>query len=524
MLVEQYNSFGQIGITVLVSIIPILLFLICLTVLKMKGITTALINLVVTFVLVYGFFHLSFGNGVGSIIQGIIQGLVPIGYIIVMAVWLYKISVNSGKFDVLRSSIAGISHDQRIQLLLIGFCFNAFLEGAAGFGVPVAICAVLLMSLGFKPLQAAMLCLIANGASGAFGAIGIPVGIIDTFDLQEGISSLDVSRMTALTLPLINLSIPFLMVWLVDGFKGIKETMPAILITGITYAVSQALFTIFLGPEIADIVPPILAMGALALLCKKWSPKNTFFLSGHDLEYEKHTAKDIIKAWSPFYLLTLFILIWSLPAFKGLFAEGGALSSLVANFTIPGSEINMSLDIIGATGSALLVAVIVTILTTKNMTFQTSGRLLKETVKEFWVPIIMICAIIGIAKLMTYGGMTMALGEAAAKTGSAFPFISPILGWIGVFMTGSVVNNNTLFAPIQATAGAALSTNSTLLVAANTVGGVIAKLVSPQSIAIATAAVGQQGKESTLTKMTLKYSLGFLVFVCIWTFILSLIL
>lgn len=182
MLVEQYNPFGQIGITVLVSIIPILLFLICLTVLKMRGITTALINLVVTFVLVYGFFHLSFGNGVGSIIQGIIQGLVPIGYIIVMAVWLYKISVNSGKFDVLRSSIAGISHDQRIQLLLIGFCFNAFLEGAAGFGVPVAICAVLLMSLGFKPLQAAMLCLIANGASGAFGAIGIPVGIIDTYD------------------------------------------------------------------------------------------------------------------------------------------------------------------------------------------------------------------------------------------------------------------------------------------------------------------------------------------------------
>lgn len=238
-------------------------------------------------------------------------------------------------------------------------------------------------------------------------------------------------------------------------------------------------------------------MGALALLCKKWSPKNIFFLSEHDLEYEKHTAKDIIKAWSPFYLLTLFILIWSLPAFKGLFAEGGALSSLVANFTIPGSEINMSLDMIGATGSALLVAVIVTILTTKNMTFQTSGRLLKETVKAFWVPIIMICAIIGIAKLMTYGGMTMALGEAAAKTGSAFPFISPILGWIGVFMTGSVVNNNTLFAPIQAIVGVALSTNSTLLVAANTVGGVIAKLVSPQSIAIATAAVGQQGKEST---------------------------
>lgn len=290
MLVGSYNPFDQLTISALISAIPILLFLICLTVLKMKGITTALLNLVVTFLLAFFIFDLSFGNSFGSVVQGIIQGIVPIGFIIVMAVWLYKISVNSGKFDVLRSSIAGISHDQRIQLLLIGFCFNAFLEGAAGFGVPIAICAVLLMSLGFGPLQAAMLCLIANGASGAFGAIGIPVGIIDSFNLEGGISSVDVSKMSALTLPFINMTIPFLMIWLIDGFKGIKETMPAILVTGLTYAISQIIFTVFIGPELADIVPPILAMGALALLCRKWEPKKLFFLAGHDLEYEKNTV------------------------------------------------------------------------------------------------------------------------------------------------------------------------------------------------------------------------------------------
>ena len=290
MLVGSYNPFDQLTISALISAIPILLFLICLTVLKMKGITTALLNLVVTFLLAFFIFDLSFGNSFGSVVQGIIQGIVPIGFIIVMAVWLYKISVNSGKFDVLRSSIAGISHDQRIQLLLIGFCFNAFLEGAAGFGVPIAICAVLLMSLGFGPLQAAMLCLIANGASGAFGAIGIPVGIIDSFNLEGGISSVDVSKMSALTLPFINMTIPFLMIWLIDGFKGIKETMPAILVTGLTYAISQIIFTVFIGPELADVVPPILAMGALALLCRKWEPKKLFFLAGHDLEYEKNTV------------------------------------------------------------------------------------------------------------------------------------------------------------------------------------------------------------------------------------------
>lgn len=523
MLVGSYNPFDQLTISALISAIPILLFLICLTVLKMKGITTALLNLVVTFLLAFFIFDLSFGNSFGSVVQGIIQGIVPIGFIIVMAVWLYKISVNSGKFDVLRSSIAGISHDQRIQLLLIGFCFNAFLEGAAGFGVPIAICAVLLMSLGFGPLQAAMLCLIANGASGAFGAIGIPVGIIDSFNLEGGISSVDVSKMSALTLPFINMTIPFLMIWLIDGFKGIKETMPAILVTGLTYAISQIIFTVFIGPELADIVPPILAMGALVLLCRKWEPKKLFFLAGHDLEYEKNTVWDIIKAWSPFYLLTFFILIWSLPSFKNLFAEGGILNFSVIQFTIPFSEIPISLDIVSATGTAIFIAAIVTILTTHHINFSTSGQLLGDALKEFWIPIIMICAIIGIAKLMTYGGMTMALGEAVAKTGSAFPFLSPILGWIGVFMTGSVVNNNTLFSPIQASAGNMIATNSTLLVSANTVGGVMAKLVSPQSIAIATAAVGERGKEAELTKLTLKYSLGLLVFVCIWTFILAFI-
>ena len=222
MLVETFDPFQHLAISALVAAIPIILFLLCLTVFKMKGIHAALLNLGVTFLIVLVVFKLPLGEAIGSVIQGAIVGLWPIGYIIVMAVWLYKIAVESGKFDILRGSIVGISQDQRIHLLLIGFCFNAFLEGAAGFGVPIAICAVLLVSLGFKPLQAAMLCLIANGASGAFGAIGIPVGIIDTFHL-EGVTSMDVSTMTALTLPIINFTIPFLLVWLLDGFKGIKE-------------------------------------------------------------------------------------------------------------------------------------------------------------------------------------------------------------------------------------------------------------------------------------------------------------
>ncbi|GGE74121.1 L-lactate permease [Priestia taiwanensis] len=521
MLVSTYDPFQHLFLSALVASIPILLFLLCLTVFKMKGIYAALVNLGITFVIVLFIFKLPIGECIASIIQGIIQGLWPIGYIIVMAVWLYKITVESGKFDVLRGSIAGISQDQRIQLLLIGFCFNAFLEGAAGFGVPIAICSVLLVSLGFEPLRAAMLCLIANAASGAFGAIGIPVGIIDTFGLGENVTAQSVSIMTAYTLPIINFTIPFLIVWLIDGLKGVKEVFPAIMVTSVTYTILQAIITIFLGPELADIIPALVAMGGLALFLRKWQPKHVFRLHAGEEEVKKYSFGEIIKAWMPFYLLTIFILIWSLPMFKGLFASGGLLAASVIKFMIPGSSIRVTIDIVGATGTAILVAALITIGTTEAMNMRGGFGLLKRTIREFWIPIVMICAIIGIAKLMTYGGLTAALGEAVATTGGAFPILSPILGWIGVFMTGSVVNNNTLFAPIQVTAAKIIGTNPSLLVAANTAGGVMAKLVSPQSIVIATAAVGVTGKEADVTKMTIKYSFALLAFVCIWTFVLA---
>ncbi|ANE46481.1 L-lactate permease [Paenibacillus swuensis] len=523
MLAETNNPFNNIALSALVAAIPIMLFLLSLTVFKMKGVYAALLNLAVTFILVLTIFNLPWGQSVGAVVQGVIQGIMPIGFIIVMAVWLYKIAVDSGKFDVLRGSIVNISQDQRIQFLLIGFCFNAFLEGAAGFGVPIAICAVMLVSLGFQPLQAAMLCLIANGASGAFGAIGIPVAIIDTFNL-EGVTSMEVSRMTAYTLPIINFTIPFLLIFLLDGLKGVKQIFPAILVTSAAYTIMQIIITTTLGPELADIIPSVLAMAALALFLRTWRPKEKFTLQGHQPPpVQKYSGKDILSAWSPFYLLSLFVFIWSLPAFKRLFAEGGALAGSVIKFIVPNSTVPVALNILGATGMAILLAAVTTVATSQGIRLGHSLNLLGRTVREFWIPIVMICAILGIAKLMTFGGLTGTLGEAVAMTGGVFPLLSPILGWIGVFMTGSVVNNNTLFAPIQTTASSILGTDPSLLVAANTAGGVMGKLVSPQSIAIASAAVRQTGQESLLTSMTIKYSFALLAFVCVWTYILSLL-
>jgi len=532
MLVQSFNPFDNLLLSSIVAAIPIILFLLCLTVFKMKGIYAAITTLVVTLLIAIPFFKLPGGIATGAVVEGFYQGIIPIGYIVMMAVLLYKITQESGQFQTIQDSITSISQDQRIQLLLIGFSFNAFLEGAAGFGVPIAICALLLTQLGFRPLQAAMLCLVANAASGAFGAIGIPVGIVDTLHLPGHVTAMGVSQTSTLTLAIINFFIPFLLIAIIDGFKGIKETLPAILVVSITYTVLQGLLTVFNGPELADIVPPLASMGALALFSRKFQPKNIFRVQ-KDVKPEPTkylTAKQVLYAWSPFIILTVIVMVWSSPSFKGLFLPKGKLSSLVLNFSLPGTfsdiahkPIMLSFNFIGQTGTAILITILITVLMAKKVSFGDAGRLFGVTFKELWLPILTICFILAISKITTYGGLSSAMGQGIAKAGNVFPVLSPILGWIGVFMTGSVVNNNSLFAPIQASVAQQIGTSGSLLVASNTVGGVAAKLISPQSIAIATAAVKQVGKESDLLKMTLKYSIGLLIFVCIWTFILSLI-
>ncbi len=533
MLVESFNPFGNLLLSSLIAAIPIILFLLCLTVFKMKGIYAAITTLVVTLLIAIPFFKLPVGIASGAVVEGFFQGIFPIGYIVIMAVLLYKITLKSGQFATIQDSITSISQDQRIQLLLIGFSFNAFLEGAAGFGVPIAICALLLAQLGFRPLQAAMLCLVANAASGAFGAIGIPVGVVDTLNLPGHVEAMGVSQTSTLTLAIINFFIPFLLIFIVDGFKGIKETLPSILVVSVTYTVLQGLLTVFNGPELADIIPSLASMLALALFSKKFQPKNIFRVQ-KDVKPEapkKLKGKEVLFAWSPFIILTVIVMIWSAPSFKALFAPKGKLSALVANFDLPGTfsnishkPITLSLNLIGQTGTAILITIIITVLMAKKVNFGDAGRLFVEAFKELWLPIITICFILAISIITTYGGLSNAMGQGISKAGSVFPILSPILGWIGVFMTGSVVNNNSLFAPIQASVAQQIGTSGSLLVASNTAGGVAAKLISPQSIAIATAAVKEVGKESELLKMTLRYSIGLLVFICIWTFILSFIL
>ncbi|AJY74823.1 L-lactate permease [Paenibacillus beijingensis] len=552
MWLQQYDPFHNDIVSALVAALPILFFLLALTVFKMKGVYAALSALLISFLVAVIGFGMPLSKAVMAAVLGIGTGLWPIGYIVIMAVWLYKIAVKTGKFNVIRASIAGISPDSRLQLLLIGFCFNAFLEGAAGFGVPIAISAALLIELGFRPLKAAALCLIANAASGAFGAIGIPVIV----GAQMGsITPLELTRTLVWTLPAFGFLIPFLLVFILDGLRGIRETLPALLVVGGVYTALQTFAMLVLGPELADIMAALGAMGSLALFLRKWQPKRIFVERGNGeaadnpadaavaavaaaAEEPRYGFKAIVSAWSPFYILTAVITVWSLPAFKALFAKGGALQATTQLLQIPllhkqvvkmppiaaaetPLDAMLKLDFISATGTAILVAVLITGMFSRNINLRQGFGTLGETMRELWLPIVTICFVMGFANVANFAGLSSTIGLALARTGDIFPLFSPVLGWIGVFITGSVVNNNALFGYLQTVTGAQIGTSASLLLSANTTGGVMAKLISPQSIAIAAAAVKKTGQESALFSMTIRYSLIFLLLVCVWTFVLS---
>jgi len=540
MWYQQYNPLGNEIVSGIIAFLPILLFLLSLTIFKLKGVYAAALTLGVTIIITVGVFDMPITKAFGAILLGTGKALWPIGYIVIMAVWLYKISVQTGKFEIVRGSIANITEDQRLQLLLIGFCFNAFLEGAAGLGVPIAICAALLVTLGFHPIKAAGLCLIANASTGAFGTVGIPV---ITGAEVGGMQTIDLSRMTALILPLISFLVPFLLIFILNGLKGIKEIFPAIFLVSSVFSVLQLLTISTIGPELANIIPSLVSMLVLAAFLRKWQPKTIYHEPGVEVTgtLKKYTMKEILVAWSPFYLLTGVIAVWSLPAFKNLFVDGGALDFTTIALKIPGlhneiirtppivTESNsmpaiLHVNFVSATGTAILLAIILTSVLFPALNLKQTVNLLGGTIKELWLPIFTIVLVMAFANLSDFSGLSTSLGLALAKTGDFFPFVSPVLGWIGVFLTGSVVNNNALFGSLQVVTGTQIGISPGLLMAANTAGGSVAKLISPQSIAIAAAAVNQTGNESKIFQYTLRYSLGLLLLVCIMTLCLSYIL
>src|SRR5690606_30092795 len=418
------------------------------------------------------------------------------------------------------------------------FSFGAFLEGAAGFGAPVAITAALLVDLGFNPLYAAGLCLIANTAPVAVGALGIPITMAGQV---TGIDAFKIGAMTGRQLPLLSIIVPFWLVAMMDGWRGIKETWPAALVAGASFAITQYFTSNFIGPELPDITSALVSLVSLTLFLKAWQPKRAedsevVGVSGGAARMggfgrprsptpSPHSFSEILKAWSPFLILTVLVTIWALKPFKAMFAPGGALEQFVFLFAIPHLDqlvmkvapivanptalpAVFKLDPISATGTAIFFSALVSMVILK-IDLKTGLTTLKETFIELKWPILSIGMVLAFAFVTNFSGMSTTLALVLAGTGALFPFFSPFLGWLGVFLTGSDTSSNALFSSLQATTAHQIGVNDTLLVAANTSGGVTGKMISPQSIAVACAATGMVGKESDLFRFTLKHSLIF---------------
>ncbi len=547
---QIYDPFGNIWLSSLVALIPIIFFFLALAVFRLKGSVAGTITVLLALLVALFAYQMPVQMAIASTVYGFFYGLWPIAWIIIGAVFLYKVTVKTGQFDIIRASILSITEDQRLQMLLVGFAFGTFLEGAAGFGAPVAITAALLVGLGFKPLYAAGLCLIVNTAPVAFGAMGIPIIVAGQV---SGVETHAISQMVGRQLPFI---VPIVLIWIMaimDGWRGVKETFPAIVVGGGSFAIAQYFTSNYIGPELPDITAAIASLVSLTLLFKVWQPKHIFRFE-QDAEQKaastttnvnvmpapnttvtapKHSLGQIIKAWMPFAILTAMVSLWSIKPFKALFAKGkdgqpdGALVDMVVSIKVPYLH-NLvqklppvvtqvtdyaavyKFDWFSATGTAIFLAAIISIIML-NMRAKEAVATFGETINELKTPIYSIGMVLAFAFIANYSGLSATLALALAHTGQAFTFFSPFLGWLGVFLTGSDTSANALFAALQATTARQIGVPEVLLVAANTSGGVTGKMISPQSIAIACAATGLVGKESDLFRFTVKHSIIFTI-------------
>ncbi|MCK0514757.1 lactate permease LctP family transporter [Anaerobiospirillum sp. NML120448] len=535
MWIQNYDPAGSIWLSALVAALPIICFLLCLVVFKLKGYQAGFITVFLAALVAIFFYDMPAQLVGASFVQGYTNGMWPIAWIIVAAIFLYKLSVKSGSFEIIKQSVISITPDHRIQVLLIGFCFGSFLEGAIGFGGPVAITAALLVGLGLKPLYAAGLCLIANTAPVAFGAVGIPITAMT--DLV-GVDQHSVSAMVGRLLFPLSLTVPFFIVFLMDGFKGVRETFPAVLVTSLSFAVTQYYTSNHIGAQLPDITSAVVALVCTTVFLKWWQPKNIFRLDDKtDFTTDTTlTFKSVFRAWVPFLLLIILIIVWTNPLFLSLFAKGSVLEftqvTVQFNATVGSIKSPDVLDpsvlndvkvsqvvnlIAFQAGTAIFIAALLTIVFLRIKT-QDALDCFWDTLKEMAVPIVTIGLVVAFAFIAKNSGMSTTLGLAFASTGSGFAFFSPIIGWIGVFLTGSDTSSNLLFGILQQASAKTLGIGEALFLAANSVGGVVGKMISPQSIAIACAAVGLVGRESELFKFTLKYSLAFILIIGIWIF------
>lgn len=521
---QDYTPIGDsLWWSTLIAALPLTILMVSLAVVRMRGHRAAFLSLAIAILVAVFAYRMPPGMALSAAFYGFLYGLWPIAWIVICAVFLYKVVVHSGQFEIIRASVLHITADQRLQMVLIGFAFGAFLEGAAGFGTPVAITAGLLVGLGFNPIYAAGLCLIANTAPVAFGALGLPVIVAGKV---SNIDPFVIGQMAGRQLPLLSLLLPFWLVAVMDGWRGVRATWPAVLVAGGSFSLTQFLTSNYLGPELPDIASAMVSLLATTLFLRVQSRRN-----GTVPESAPYAGLEVLRAWGPFIGLTVMVTIWTLPAVKQWMQQYTMTIAVpgLHELVIKGApivpaptpyEAVYKLDLLGATGTAILSTALLSAMTLR-VSARSCGTLFVETLRELGLPIMTIGSVLALAFVANYSGMSSTLGLAFAASGSLFPLFSPVLGWLGVFLTGSDTASNALFGNLQRVTAEQIGIDPILTVAANTTGGVTGKMISPQSIAVACAAAKLIGREADLFRFTLKHSLVFAAFIGLITYLQS---
>ena len=507
----------SVAMSSLVASLPIFTLLILLGVLRKPAWIAAMSGLAAAIAVSIGAYGMPVNLMFSSIGYGAAFGLLPISWVVFWAVVLYRITVDTGKFEIIKDSVGSLTQDRRIQALLIAFAFGAFIEGAAGFGTPVAIAAAMLTGLGFSPFYAAGICLLANTAPVAFGSIGIPVVTL------AGITGLPLADLSAnvgrICAPM-SVFIPSYLILVMGGMRALRGVLPAAILCGVSFAGTQFYVSNFIGPQLTDILASLASIGSLVVLLHFWKPKDSFTMDGAAKTHvlKTHETSATLAAWMPYILLVILVLLWSLDGVKAI------LNQATSTFGWPGLHnliqrmppvagkpspyaASYTLNLLSASGTACMIAAFLSALLLK-MPMSALGSTIATTFRQLKFSILTIATVLGLASLMNYSGATATLGLAFAATGVLFPFFSALLGWLGVFLTGSDTSANALFGNLQVVTANTLGLNPLLMAASNSAGGVMGKMISLSSIAVAAAATGMtQTDESKLFRFTLKHSI-----------------
>jgi len=523
-------------VSLLLALIPVLIIFWALVIRRIKGYLASLMAIAAALIIAVLFYRTPPSLALLSTANGAIYGLFPICWIVLPAVFLFNITVRSGQFAIIRQFLASITADRRIQALLIAFSFGSFLEGTAGFGAPVAITAAMLTGLGFDPLYAAGLCLIANTAPVAFGSIGIPIAVVSQV---TGLPEQAISELVGRTLPVLSAILPFYLVTLMTGYKKAMEILPAALVSGLSFALIQALTSNLLGPTLPDILAGIGSIICLLFLLRFWRPKLIWRFPHETLEppaagpgltagrapaslsASAPATTRLLWAFFPFIALTAIIIIWGLPPVKDWLNANGSTSfqfpylhnAILDRDHHPLPHI-YRLNYLSAAGTAIALAAVLSLFFSRLRPIE-GWQVFRSTLHQLRFPILSIAAVLAFAYLVNDSGMSLTIAGTLAATGMFFPFFAPLLGWLGVFITGSDTSSNALFGKLQAATATSIGVDPLVTVCANVSGGVIGKMISPQSIAVAAAAGGLVGRESQLFRFTVKHSFILLSLICL---------